>query len=401
MSHSKKKVLFLMSGSIAAFKACQVISRLVQNGNEVQVAATPSTFEFIGKMTLEGLTGKKVLSDLWESGRAMDHIHLTRWADCAVLCPATANTLARLAHGFADELVSAITLAWPLTKPYWIFPAMNHQMLQAEATTLNLKTLESRGFKVAPTQSGSLACGEDGPGRMLEAEEILGLIQTKTPDLGHVLITSGATREPVDGIRFISNVSTGQTASTICDDLEAQGWKVTYLYGIGAAQPKNALARLGFTSFADLDEKLRTELGTRPFAAVIHCAAVSDYSVANAQPKLKLASDLERTVKLTPNYKILPRLKEYSRNKQIKVVGFKLTLNLAPEQTLIQARQILSIDVDAVVANEWSSIETNRDYHPGSLLTKADEPQEFQDLHSLSLKLHQFIHQGGRHGTLS
>src|SRR4051812_6287817 len=204
MSHAKKKILFLMSGSIAAFKTCQVISKLVQDGNEVQIAATESTFEFVGRMTLEGLTGKKVLSDLWESGHAMDHIFLTRWADMAMLCPATANTLARLAGGFADDLVSAMTLAWPGDKPYFIFPAMNHQMLQAPVTQVNLQTLMSRGFRVAPTQSGSLACGEDGPGRMLEAEEILRRIRVKP--LGEVLITGGATREPIDGIRFISNV---------------------------------------------------------------------------------------------------------------------------------------------------------------------------------------------------
>src|SRR3954469_7305495 len=98
-----KKVLFMMSGSIAGFKACQVISNLVKAGHDVQVVATKSTFEFIGAMTLEGLTGKKVLSDLWEQGRAMDHIHLTRWADFAVLCPASANTVAKLAGGFSED----------------------------------------------------------------------------------------------------------------------------------------------------------------------------------------------------------------------------------------------------------------------------------------------------------
>src|SRR5665213_1187002 len=120
MSRSKRKILFLMSGSIAAFKACQVISRLVQNGDDVQVVATKSTFEFIGSMTFEGLTGKKVLSDLWETGHAMDHIHLTRWADFAVLCPASANTLAKLAHGFSEDLVSAMALAWPPTKKFFV-----------------------------------------------------------------------------------------------------------------------------------------------------------------------------------------------------------------------------------------------------------------------------------------
>ncbi|NJL24023.1 MAG: hypothetical protein HC902_01765 [Calothrix sp. SM1_5_4] len=140
-----------MSGSIAAFKACQVISRLTQEGSDVQVIATDSLSRFIGPATLEGLTGRKPLVDLWEGGHAMDHIHLTRWADAAVLCPASANTLARLAHGLADDMVSATALAWPIAdKPFHIFPAMNTQMLRAPATQANLRLLSERGFRITP-----------------------------------------------------------------------------------------------------------------------------------------------------------------------------------------------------------------------------------------------------------
>jgi phosphopantothenoylcysteine decarboxylase / phosphopantothenate---cysteine ligase len=387
-----------MSGSIAAFKACQVISKLVQNGDEVQVVATKSTFQFIGEMTLEGLSGKKVLTDLWESGRAMDHIHLTRWADFAMVCPASANTIAKLAHGFSEDLLSAMALAWPADKKFFVFPAMNQQMLQASVTQENLKRLEQRGFTVAPTQSGSLACGEEGPGRLLEVEEILARVALKP--LGRILVTGGATREPIDGIRFISNVSTGQTAAAISDELTNQGWKVTYLHGVGAKQPQNAHAK-GFESFADLNHQMHRELSGEEYAAVIHCAAVSDYSVDSAQPKIKLKTGADLQLKLHPNFKILPRLREYSRNKNIRVIGFKLVLAEDSDHSVKAARKLLAPTVDAVVANEWKAVNGDRSRHPGSLVTAGSTPREFENLRDLSSLLHSFIQKGVAHDSLS
>jgi phosphopantothenoylcysteine decarboxylase/phosphopantothenate--cysteine ligase len=385
---SKSKILFMMSGSIAAFKACQVISKLAQDGHEVQVAATPSAFKFVGAATLEGLTGRPVLGDIWENGRAMDHIHLTRWADFAILCPASANTIARLAHGLAEDLVSAMALAWPARKPFWIFPAMNRQMLAAAVTQENLSRLRNNGFSVAPTQSGSLACGEEGPGRMLEPDEILRLVTG--PPRGRLLITAGATREPIDGIRFISNVSTGQTAAALADGLAAHGWSVTYLHGEGARQPVRANQRVGFGAFLDLDGKLRAALGSESFDAVIHCAAVSDFSVTGAEPERKIDSGSELSLRLKPNHKILPRLREYSGNKNIRVVGFKLTLNKSESETEAAARKLLEGDIDAVVANEWSRVERDRTRHPGSLITRGGK-RDFANLDELSDRLNDLI----------
>jgi phosphopantothenoylcysteine decarboxylase/phosphopantothenate--cysteine ligase len=147
---SQSKVLFLMSGSIAAFKACEVISALVRGGAEVRVAATAGALRFIGPATLEGLTGQPPLTDLWAEGRAMDHIHLTRWADYAVLCPAGANTLAKIAAGLADDAPSALALAWPRDKAFHIFPAMNTEMLNSPATQHNLAVLTERFWLPPP-----------------------------------------------------------------------------------------------------------------------------------------------------------------------------------------------------------------------------------------------------------
>ncbi len=394
---SPSKILFFMSGSIAAFKACQVISLLVKAGHEVQVVATPATFQFIGAATLEGLTGKKVLSDLWERGHAMDHIHLSRWADVGVLCPASANTLAKLAAGLSDDLVSALALAWPTGKAFTLIPAMNHQMLSAPVTQENLARLARRGFAVAPTQSGALACGEEGAGRMLEAEEIVSLLFREK--LGRLLITGGATREPIDGIRFLSNVSTGQTAATLASALNDRGWQVTYLHGAGAVTPLQVAHTQCFSTFQDLNDKLRAELGKEDYAGVIHCAAVSDYSVSDARPDIKLSSDQELSIRLTRNFKILPRLKEYSRNKAMTVVGFKLTLGDDEDAMLAVARRALGPTVDAVVANDWQTVNADRSRHPGSLL-RENALEKFSDLNSLSGLLHTLL-LGGGHDTLS
>lgn len=170
----KPRLLLLLTGSISCYKACFVISHLVQSGIEVRTVATPAALQFVGKATLEGLTGQPVFSDLWESGRAMDHIELARWADLALVCPATANTINRLAGGLADDPVGTLFLAWELTKkPWWIAPAMNVTMLAHPITQASLKKLSDIGVRVLPTGTGPLACGEEGAGRLLEPEKII------------------------------------------------------------------------------------------------------------------------------------------------------------------------------------------------------------------------------------
>lgn len=171
---SRADVLILLSGSIAAYKTCTVISRLVQAGVTVQTAATPAALRFVGAATLEGLSGRPVFSDLWEEGRALDHIELARNARLALLCPATANTLNRLAAGLADDPVGALFLAWELDqKPWWVAPAMNHRMWQHPATTASLEKLRGWGVRVLDPIDGPHACGEDGAGRLMEPEAIV------------------------------------------------------------------------------------------------------------------------------------------------------------------------------------------------------------------------------------
>ena len=166
------KILFQLTGSIACFKACDLVSRLAKRGIAVQTVASAGALRFVGAATLEGLTGRPPFTDLYEPGRTMDHIRLARWADLALLCPATANAMNRLAAGLADDSIGALFLAWELgRKPYLVAPAMNATMWDHPATRASRERLERFGVRLLPVGDGRLACGEQGEGRLLEVDE--------------------------------------------------------------------------------------------------------------------------------------------------------------------------------------------------------------------------------------
>ena len=170
---SRGNVLFLLSGSIACYKACTVISRLAQAGVTVQTAVTPAALRFVGAATLEGLSGRPVFTDVFAPGFALDHIDLARAADLALLCPATANTINRIAAGLGEDPVSTLALAWEWKlKPWWIAPAMNARMWEHPRTTESIATLKSWGARLLDPVDGPHACGEGGPGRLMEPEAI-------------------------------------------------------------------------------------------------------------------------------------------------------------------------------------------------------------------------------------
>ena len=166
----KKNILFNLTGSIACYKSCFLISRLVQNGYDVQTVCTEGALQFIGEATLEGLSGHPVRKNVYEAGQMMEHINLTKWADLILLCPATANSINKLAQGVADDLVGSLFLANNFKKPYWIAPAMNVEMIRHPATLEALKKLSDWGAFIFETGVGSLACGDVGEGRLVEPD---------------------------------------------------------------------------------------------------------------------------------------------------------------------------------------------------------------------------------------
>ena len=173
----KHRILFNLSGSIAAYKACSLISKLAQSDFEVQPVCTPSTLEFVGPATLNGLSGKTVLTCVFDPTRAMDHINLAKWAELTILCPATANQINKMASGISDDIVSTLFLAHDFQKPYWIVPAMNEKMWSHPATRASVSKLTSWGIKVIDPSFGHQACGDIGAGRMVEPEILESLIK--------------------------------------------------------------------------------------------------------------------------------------------------------------------------------------------------------------------------------
>lgn len=184
-----KNVLFCLTGSIACAKASSVISRLSKAGVTVQTVATQAALKFVGKATLEALTGRRVYDDLWADGAALDHLDFTQGADLALVCPATANTLNRMAAGLADDLLGTLFLAWEIqAKPWWVVPAMNHRMWLHPATQESVARLRRWGVRVVEPSDGMHACGEGGPGRLPEPEQIahevlsaLGVVASEPP----------------------------------------------------------------------------------------------------------------------------------------------------------------------------------------------------------------------------
>jgi phosphopantothenoylcysteine decarboxylase / phosphopantothenate---cysteine ligase len=334
-------ILFILSGSIAGYKACDAISQLVQRGHRVRCVATEAALRFVGVATLEGLTREKVGTDLFAPGEALDHITLSRWADVTVVCPATANTLNRMAAGLGDDLAGALLLAHEWKKPLFVAPAMNPAMWTHPATKASVERLQGWGARFIHPGAGRTACGEVGEGRLAEPEQIVAAIESAvTPPARRlrILVTSGGTSEPVDGVRVLTNTSTGATGALIADHFARSGHEVLLVRAESSVLPTANCDQETFNSFADLDAVLSRRLAQADFDAIIHAAAVSDFSVESidvngiAQPPGggKLGSAVAPTLHLRRNPKLLDTLRARSRNSGVRVIAFKLTREASP-----------------------------------------------------------------------
>jgi phosphopantothenoylcysteine decarboxylase/phosphopantothenate--cysteine ligase len=405
----KKNILLLMSGSIACVKASGLVSAWAKAGHAVQVAVTRSVSHFVGHATLEGFSGNPVLGDAFETGRVMDHIHLAQWADVVVAAPATSNLINKLAAGIADDAVTSLwQAAWSRGKPMLIVPAMNTQMWNYPATQQALAKLQSWGTQVLLPASGSLACGEQGEGRMLEVDEILQRVgAAMQPGMGRrVLVTAGGTREPIDSVRYIGNLSTGGTAAALCDVLLQAGHEVCWLGAESAQRPSLPCRQLTYVTFNDLQHNLQEVLGAEHWDAVIHAAAVSDYSVVAIEQNskvltagvAKLASDDELTLRLQPNPKLLDALRGWSKNPAVRIVGFKLTDTPdTQERAAAVHTQFLRAGVDAVVHNDLGEIhgkkqgQTRGGSHPFTLHVAGGQAEACADVQQLGRRLDHLI----------
>jgi phosphopantothenoylcysteine decarboxylase/phosphopantothenate--cysteine ligase len=292
MSLAGKKILLGVSGGIAAYKTPELVRELTRAGAVVQVVLTRAAHQFVTATSLQAVSGRAVRDDLWDPAAeaAMGHIELARWADLVVIAPATAHCLAKLATGAADDLLSTICLA--TATPVVVAPAMNQQMWQHVATRRNVARLIDDGVRVLGPGSGDQACGEVGPGRMLEPAQIsaaLAGLFASTPLTGlRALVTAGPTREPIDPVRYISNHSSGKQGYALAKALLDAGAVVTLVSGPVALSPPPGVELVPVTTAIEMYDAVMARLAG--LAVFVGVAAVADYRPTQAAPqKLKKA----------------------------------------------------------------------------------------------------------------
>ena len=361
-----KKILLGICGGIAAYKCAELVRQLTKIGAVVRVVMTNSAKQFITPMTLQALSGDVVRNELFdaEAERAMGHIELARWADYILIAPATANFLAKMAHGLADDLLSTLYLA--TTAPVFICPAMNSNMWEHAATRFNLQTLIERGVKVIGPAFGEQACGDVGYGRMSEVEEIIAFFTAPCLLNQHVLITAGPTREAIDPVRYISNHSSGKMGYALAQACVMMGAKVTLVSGPTALKPPTGAKCCFVNSAQEMFNVVMHELQNGMI--FIGAAAVADYAVLNpALTKLK-KQDLGESmqISLTKTQDLLASVVQ--TKKASLVVGFAAETN----HLLANAKsKLMTKGVDMIIANDVSNGQVfDSDQNKVSILTK-------------------------------
>jgi phosphopantothenoylcysteine decarboxylase/phosphopantothenate--cysteine ligase len=360
------RLLLVISGGVAAYKALDLIRRLRERGAKVQVVMTPSAKAFVSPMTAAALSGATVREDLFSltDEAEMGHIELSRSADLIVVAPATAHMLARMAHGLANDLASTLLLA--TDKRVLAAPSMNVRMWLHPATQRNLATLRADGIAFVGPNEGEMACGEFGPGRMAEPLEIVAAVETllksrtalpldwapnKTGSLAgrRVLVTAGPTYEPIDPVRFIGNRSSGLQGYAIAAAARAAGAEVVLVSGpVALADPEGVKVVRVETA----REMLEAVLAALPADVFVSAAAVADWRVADpGEQKLKKGADGAPALKLVENPDILATVGKSTTNRPKLVVGFAAET----ENVLVNARtKLIKKNCDIVVANDVS-----------------------------------------------
>ncbi len=283
-SLANKHILLGVTGGIAAYKSADLVRRLREAGAEVRVVMTRAATEFITPLTLQALSGHAIRFDIFDpqAEAAMGHIELARWADAVLVAPASADFMARLTHGRGDDLLSTLCLA--TTAPMALAPAMNQQMWLNPATQANKEVLEQRGIRLFGPAAGTQACGETGPGRMLEPADIVplaaGLFQTRLLSGLRVLVSAGPTRELIDPVRYISNRSSGKMGYALAEAAAEAGAEVTLVSGPVVLAAPERVRRIDVQSARDMHAAVLAQAPSH--AIFIAAAAVADYHVADS-----------------------------------------------------------------------------------------------------------------------
>jgi len=348
------KVLILgVSGSIAAYKGAEIASRLIKEGADVHVIMTPSAAKLVGPATFRAITSNPVLADVFDEPRAREiaHVALPERADAFLIAPATANIIGKIAHGIADDMLTTAVMA--ARCPMILAPAMNTRMWTNPIVVANVDRLRSFGFTIVEPESGRLACGEEGVGRLADVERIVGIalaaVCGKAADLVgmRLLVTAGPTRERIDPVRFISNYSSGKMGYAIAEAAAARGATVTLISGPTQLETPADVRRVDVES---AEEMLNAVLSEFPEADIV----ISPAAVADFTPRRRATDKIKKTkqatvLELEPAPDILARLGDIKGNKVL--VGFAAeTENLEDNAR----RKLNDKHLDLVVANDVS-----------------------------------------------
>ena len=346
------RIVLGVSGGIAAYKAAELARALIRNGHEVQVILTRSAEEFIRPLTFAALTGHKVITDLFSStspedtlSSSVEHIGVAREHDLLLVAPATANVLAKFAHGLADDFLSTMYLAF--RGPVVLAPAMNDNMWDHEATKANVETLRRRGHIIVDPGEGFLACGTQGAGRLAENDLIVETVErTQNRDLeGQTfLITAGPTQEPLDPVRYLSNRSSGKMGYALAEAALRRGAKVLLISGPVAIAPPVGADFVPVRTAQEMYDAVFAHL--EPATVIVKCAAVADYRPARQSPQKIKKTDAPVLLELERTPDILAELGQKRGNRLL--IGFAAeTENLRDYAT----QKLKSKNCDMVVAN--------------------------------------------------
>ncbi len=346
---SGKCVVLGVTGGIAAYKACEIVSRLKKLHANVRVVMTEHACRFVAPLSFETLSGNQVYVSQFDHNWEIEHISLAKSADVMVVAPATANFLGKLANGIADDLMS--TTAMAMTAPLLIAPAMNCAMWRNAATQHNVETLNTRGVRFVGPESGFLACGDTDVGRMSEpakiVEEIVNLL-TRPKDLEgkHVMVTAGPTREMLDPVRFLSNRSTGKMGYAIAEAARDRGAKVTLVSGPVDLAPVPGVEMVNIQSTLDLYEQVTTR--AKSADVVIQAAAPADFRPESVSSvKIKKTGD-DMTLHMVPNPDIAAQLGRDKHEGQI-LVAFAAETNDVLDNA---QKKLIKKNADMIVAND-------------------------------------------------
>jgi len=351
---ASRRILLIIGGGIAAYKALDLIRRLRERGAEVVPVLTRAGAEFVTPLSVSALAGRKVFSDLFDltDEAEMGHIELSRSADLIVVAPATADLMARMAQGHADDLASTLLLA--TDTPVLLAPAMNVRMWQHPATQRNIATLRADGIGFVGPGEGDMACGEHGPGRMAEVPRIVEAVAATLGDgplAGRrVVVTSGPTHEPIDPVRYIANRSSGAQGTAIAGALAALGAEVVFVTGPATVPPPEGVEVVRVET---AQEMLVAAQGALPADAAVFAAAVADWRVAGpSDRKLKKGTDGAPALEFAENPDILATVSAMNEGRPRLVVGFAAeTCDVIAHATAKRARKrcdwILANDVSA------------------------------------------------------